>query len=80
MARQFVTAHSTDATENRVSSLHILQLVMGALLIVASGIGYELHPSLFAIPAMMGVILLAAGAKAFIPRGNLLHLRSAESK
>ena len=80
MAKQFANADRTNAIENRVSGLNILQLVIGAMLIVASGFGYELHPSLFAIPAMMGVVLLAAGAKALIPRGDLIHWRSVDSE
>ena len=78
MAKQFANTDGINAIENRVSGLNILQLVIGALLLLASGVGYQLHPSMFAIPATMGVALLAKGAKALIPRGDLPHWRGVE--
>ena len=78
MTKPLANANGIDAIETRVSGVNILQLAIGALLMLASGVGYELHPSVFAIPAMMGGVLLTAGAKAFIPSEDRKYWRSVE--
>ena len=78
MTKPLANTDGINAIKTRVSGVNILQLAIGALLLLASGVGYELHFSLFAIPAMMGIVLLSVGTNALISSKDLLYWRSVE--